>query len=248
MDFNETGRGMVYRHPWELSRTRMLINEWKRYFDELYGKGEKLLRYINIGAGDMFFDDALLKEYGNTEVYADDLGYNTQGQNVLVVGNKHLTNDIDSVDEGILFDYSIMMDSLEYMPDDKECITKLMSRVKPGGYMFFTLPAYTKLFSDHDRHVGNLRRYDKKQFEKMLSEIDGLEIVLSRHFYFSLFMVRLIQVLTKAKIDPEQKVTTGWKHKETGLFTGIVKSVLNLDYLIGRRLPGLSLMIVCKRK
>ncbi|SCX02672.1 hypothetical protein SAMN02910339_00437 [Lachnospiraceae bacterium YSD2013] len=248
MDFNETGRGMVYRHPWELSRTRMLINEWKRYFDELYGKGEKLLRYINIGAGDMFFDDALLKEYGNTEVYADDMGYNTQGQNVLVVGNKHLTNDIDSVDEGVLFDYSIMMDSLEYMPDDKECITKLMSRVKPGGYMFFTLPAYTKLFSDHDRHVGNLRRYDKKQFEKMLSEIDGLEIVLSRHFYFLLFMVRLIQVLTKAKIDPEQKVTTSWKHKETGLFTGVVKSVLNLDYIIGRHLPGLSLMIVCKRK
>ena len=85
----------------------MLINEWKRYFDELYGKGEKLLRYINIGAGDMFFDDALLEEYRNTEVYADDLGYNTNGRKVLVAGNKYLTNDIDSVDEDILFDYSI---------------------------------------------------------------------------------------------------------------------------------------------
>ena len=239
---------MLHRHPWELSRTRMLIAEWERYIDKLYGNGEKCLRYVNIGAGDMFFDDNLLQEYRNTEVYADDLGYDTEGQAVLTVGKKHLTNDIDSVDADITFDYSIMMDSLEYMRDDREYITKLMSRVKSGGYMFFTLPAYTKLFSDHDRHVGNLRRYDRKAIERLISEIDGLEIVFSRHFYYSLYLVRRFQVLTKAKIDPDQKVTTGWKHKETGLVTKLVEGILNIDYLLGKHLPGLSLMIVCKRK
>ena len=114
--------------------------------------------------------------------------------------------------------------------------------------MFFSIPAYTSLFSDHDVHVGNLRRYNRKDIEKLFSDIDGLEIVYSRHFYFSLYLVRLFQVLTKIKIDPEQKVTTGWKFKEDGWITRVVKGVLNFDYLIGRYLPGLSLMIVCVRK
>ena len=141
-----------------------------------------------------------------------------------------------------------MMDSLEYFPDDEGMVRDLVSRVKSGGYLFFTLPAYTKLFSDHDIHVGNLKRYDRKAAEKMFAEIDGIEIVYSRHFYFSLYLVRLFQVLTKAKIDPDQKVTTGWKHRETSLMTRLVKGVLNLDYALGRHFPGLSLMIVCKRK
>ena len=248
MDYNEIGKGMVNRHPWELSRTEMIIGEWKRYIDKLRSEGKSSYDYVNIGAGDMYFDDALMKSQKGTSVYAVDLGYDTKGEKVLNEGGKHLTNDIDSIDDGIRFDFSIMMDSLEYMPDDREYITKLAKRVKSGGYMFFTLPAYKKLFSDHDIHVGNLRRYDRKEIEKLIRGMDGIEIVYSRHFYFSLYLVRLFQVITKAPIDPEQKVTTGWNYKETSIMTMLVKGILNLDYRLGRFLPGLSLMIVCRKK
>ena len=248
MDYNEIKLGMVNRHPWELSRTQMLLKEWKRYLDKIAAETDGTLKYVNVGAGDMFFDDILLEKYPNTELYADDLGYDTKGEPYITEGKKHLTNDLDSLDESLLFDWSMMMDSLEYMPNDKAYVTKLMNRVKPGGYLFFTLPAYMKLFSDHDRHVGNLRRYDRKKTEELFSSIDGLEVVYSRHFYFSLYLVRLFQVLTKAPIDPDQKVTTGWKHKENSLVTKLVKGVLNLDYRLGKHFPGLSLMIICRRK
>ena len=147
-----------------------------------------------------------------------------------------------------MFDYSVMMDSLEYFPDDRAYIEKLVSRVKPGGYMFFSLPAYSKLYSDHDRHVGNLRRYDPEETKALISGIDGLEVVYSRHFYFFLYLVRLFQVKTHAKIDPDRKITTGWKHSEKSLITRVAKGLLDLDYRLGRHLPGLSLMMVCKRK
>lgn len=248
MDINETRRGMINRHPWELSRTQMLIKEWKRFINNLYRGDGQYFKYVNVGAGDLYFDDLLMNTYNNVEVYAVDIGYDTQGKREISKKNKHLTNDINSIDENVLFDFSVMMDSLEYMQDDREYISKLMLRVRRGGYMFFTIPAYTSLFSDHDVHVGNLRRYNRKDIEKLFSDIDGLEIVYSRHFYFSLYLVRLFQVLTKIKIDPEQKVTTGWKFKEDGWITRVVKGVLNFDYLIGRYLPGLSLMIVCVRK
>ena len=248
MDYNEIGKGMVNRHPWELSRTGVIIREWKKYLDELHKNSAGALKYINIGAGDMYFDEALLDLYKDDILYAADLGYDTQGQNVLEKEGRFLTHSLSDIDDNILFDYAIMMDSLEYFPDDEGMVRDLVARVKSGGYLFFTLPAYTKLFSDHDIHVGNLKRYDRKAAEKMFAGIDDIELVYSRHFYFSLYLVRLFQVLTKAKIDPDQKVTTGWKHRETSLMTGLVKGVLNLDYALGRHFPGLSLMMVCKRK
>ncbi|MBP5763359.1 MAG: hypothetical protein J6W48_10335, partial [Lachnospiraceae bacterium] len=118
----------------------------------------------------------------------------------------------------------------------------------PGGYMFFTLPAYTKLFSDHDRHVGNLRRYDKADAIEFFSGMEGLEVVYSRYFYFSLYLVRLFQVKLHTRIDPDQKITTGWKHSENSLATRIVKGFLDLDYRLGKHLPGLSLMVICQKK
>ena len=248
MDFNEIGKGMVNRHPWELSRTHVLTKEWKKYLDMMHGKSGMPLKYINIGAGDMYFDEVLLDMYRNDSLYAADLGYDTKGHKVLNQGRINLTHNLSDVDEGVTFDYAIMMDSLEYFPDDEAMVRSLASRVKRGGYLFFTLPAYTKLFSDHDRHVGNLKRYDRKVTEEMFARIGEIEMVFSRHFYFSLYLVRLFQVLTKAKIDPELKVTTGWTHKENSLITRIVKGILNLDYTLGRHFPGLSLMVICKRK
>lgn len=111
------------------------------------------------------------------------------------------------------------------------------------------------MFSEHDRIVGNLRRYDTKSFDKILKEIPELEKVESYYFYLSLFIVRLLQKVLHLPIDPEHKVTTGWEHSENGLLTKFVAGCLNLDFnihkylaKIGIRLPGLSLLVICRKK
>ena len=187
MDQNEVGKGMVYRHPWELSRTGMVIKEWDRFIESLRKGGSDVLKCVNVGAGDMYFDDIYLQKHPNTEVYAVDIGYDLRDDETEDKGSRHLARYIDNFadTEDGLFDYSVMMDSLEYFPDDRAYLEKLVSRVKPGGYMFFSLPAYSKLYSDHDRHVGNLRRYDPEETKALISGIDGLEVVYSRHFYFN---------------------------------------------------------------
>lgn len=70
MDINETKRGMINRHPWELSRTQMLIKEWKRFINNLYRGDGQYFKYVNVGAGDLYFDDLLMNTYNNVEVYA----------------------------------------------------------------------------------------------------------------------------------------------------------------------------------
>ncbi|MBP1584537.1 MAG: hypothetical protein ILP17_02460 [Lachnospiraceae bacterium] len=240
---------MKYRHPWELSRTKMLIGEWKRYINSLGDGRSDKIKCVNVGAGDLFFDDAYIDSDDRIEVYAVDIGYDIKDDEIITRGSKHLTRFIDNYtcyQEGS-FDYSVMMDSLEYFRDDREYVTKLASAIRSGGYMFFTLPAYRKLFSAHDMHVGNLRRYDKNEADEFFSSIDGVKVVCSRYFYFSLYLARLFQVKTKARIDPDQKITTGWRHSEKSLITRTVKGLLDLDYRIGKHLPGLSLMVICKK-
>lgn len=152
------------------------------------------------------------------------------------------------------FDYAIMMDSLEYMENDLEYLNWLIQKVRRGGYIFFTLPAFEFMKSEHDEIVGNLRRYDKKSFANLIGEVEGLTIEKMHYFYTTLLFVRIVQKVLRIRIDPGHKVTTGWKYKQSSFQTMLVKQFLNFDYKIncimshiGIGMPGLSLMVVCKR-
>lgn len=242
MDINEVTGKRINRHPWELSRTGCVIRELLPYVADAR-------RYINIGAGDRFFDHVLLRQLPTLEVHAVDIGYRE-----LTAGNKreHLYRALEDVPQPV--DFALMMDSLEYMEDDLTYVRNLSSRVRPGGYLAFTLPAFSFLFSEHDVIVKNLRRYDRKPFHALLRDAGGLTVVREHYFYTSLFLVRLAQKLLKLQIDPEHKVTTGWNYRRRHPVTLLVQAVLDLDYAIHRLLaqrgillPGLSLFIICRK-
>lgn len=249
MDLNEVTGEVLNRHPWELSRTECVLNALSKYMDRQHKKQTRK-RYINIGAGDLYFDRALLAKYKKDEVYAVDIGYEDLVSEEKNIHKYHYLEEI----EVQRFDYAIMMDSLEYMEDDVDYVTKVSSRLCKGGYFFFTLPAFPVLFSDHDVNVRNLRRYSRKSFFEVVHRVPGLKIIEDYNFYTSLFIVRFIQKFLHLPIDKKHKVTTGWRFNEKGLITRFVKGCLNLDYAVNRtlskigiRLPGLSMLVVCKK-
>lgn len=249
MDLNETTEEVLYRHPWELSRTQCILKVLSGYIDKLEGKGRHA-EYINVGAGDLYFDKELLKKYSGSHVYAVDTAYKDMESEDKRIHKYHYLEDI----EVKAVDYSLMMDSLEYMEDDVEYVRKMARRIKKGGFFFFTLPAHPFLFSDHDRNVKNLRRYSRKSFSEVLQKVPELEKTEDFNFYTSLFTVRLTQKILHLPIDPEHKVTAYWKYSKKNLLTFIPAACLSLDFKfnrmlskIGIRLPGLSMLVVCKR-
>lgn len=58
MNLNETTEEVLYRHPWELSRTQCILKVLFGYIDKLEGKGRHA-EYINVGAGNLYFDKEL---------------------------------------------------------------------------------------------------------------------------------------------------------------------------------------------
>lgn len=249
MDLNEVTGEVLNRHPWELSRTRCVLNAFSKHLDRQH-KNQTPKRYINIGAGDLYFDRALLAKYKNDEVYAVDLAYKDLVSEDKNIHKYHYLEEI----EIRKFNYAIMMHSLEYMEDDVDYVTKVSSRLCKGGYFFFTLPAFPALFSEHDVNVHNLRRYSRASFFEVIQRVSGLKIIEDYNFYTSLFFIRFIQKSLHLPIDKEHKVTTGWRFKEKSLITGFVTGFLNLDFAVNRKLSkigirpsGLSMLVVCRK-
>ena len=221
MDINEKKGTDFHRHPWELSRTKSVMKELLHFIDN-----DKVSKYLNIGAGDLYFDECWGNMHGQKHrVYAVDIGYIKEEK----CNNIYKYRTLESVNEAN-FDYAIMMDSLEYMTDDISYIKSLTNKIIDGGKIILTLPAYSSLYSKHDEIVGNLRRYSFSDFKKCIRSIDGLIIEDWHYFYFSLLCVRFIQKLFKYNIDTSHKVTTGWKYSEKSPLTSIVTCVLNIDY------------------
>ncbi|MCL2253636.1 MAG: class I SAM-dependent methyltransferase [Lachnospiraceae bacterium] len=248
MDLNET-KGVIFnRHPWELSRTKSFIKIIKPYLTNMHKEKAKL-KYINIGAGDLYFDQVLGEQFPNDEVHAVDIAYAEIGKD----GNVTKYHYLSQVNE--MFDYAIMMDSLEYIEDDAAFLNQMVSKTIDGGYFFFTLPAYPFLFSGYDILIKNLRRYSRKTFRETIAKVPGLEIVKTYHFYTLLFVLRVWEKIKKQKYDPEEYLTASWKYQEKGFVTQFLKTCLNVDFAInkflskiGIRLPGLSLLAICSVK
>lgn len=251
MDLRERdgeGSGVKNRHPWELSRTGKVLQVFGKYLDDAQTGSRR--RYVNVGAGDLYFDRHLLKRYKKDVAYAVDLEYDESVPDYPRVRKFHY---LEEVPDGM--DYGIMMDSLEYMPDDTAYVEALSKKVKSGGYLFFTLPAIPSIFSEYDHIVKNLRRYDRKGFESLAAKVPGLKIMESHYFYTSLFLVRYLQVRLKLPIDKNRNVTSHWKFSERGFITWCIVKILDADFWINRTLskigitlPGLSLLVVCRKQ
>ena len=249
MDINETSKGMENRHPWELSRAKCVLEAMEPYLRKLHKAGG--VKYLNVGAGDLYFDRILMRKYSKDTVYAVDVGYkNKETENNRI----HKFNTLEEISENN-FDFVVMMDLLEYLEDEAEYIRQLSEKIKPGGYLFLTATAFQKLYSAHDIHVKALRRYDRKSFAEIIRQVPKTQKVEAHYFYFSLFCVRAAQVGLHLPIDPKEKITTGWRYKEESLITKLIVGFLNIDFKIGHFLgrhgiclPGLSLWVVCQKK
>jgi len=246
MDINETSDIPINRHPWELSRTGCVIKAIRPYLDEMR-KAKAALSYINVGAGDCYFDQTLLKAYPQDMCHAVDIGYKELAQ----AGNIRKYHRLEQV-TGVL-EWALMMDSLEYIEDDVAFLNTMLPQIADGGYFFFTLPACPFLFSDYDLLIKNLRRYSRGSFRKVVEQVPGLKIVRSHNFYTLLFIIRLLEKICRKTYDPEQYLTVMWQHKEESLKSRCLTALLNMDFFInktlakvGIRLPGLSMLVVCE--
>ena len=229
----------VYQHPWKLSRGDCVLKQLKN---------KNLRNIADIGVNDMFYTKKA-KSFASKKVYAVDVFFPEDGakkDDIICV------NDIEKLPNGE-FDAIIMMDVLEHIDNDKKFFDTAVNKLKSGATILITVPAWQFLFSAHDKKCRHYRRYDRKQLLKLFEHND-IKVERCHYFYTSLFFARLVCLLFK-KNKFKGNESGSWKYGEKNIITSVIRTILNLDYLVGKtldmlglHLPGLSLIAVCRKK
>jgi SAM-dependent methyltransferase len=229
---------IIFQHPWKLSRGVCVLKHLK----------DKNLRNIaDIGVNDMYYTKKI-KTFADGNIYAVDVFF---PENQQIIDDIICVNNIEKLPDNEL-DCIIMMDVLEHIENDKAFFDAAVNKLKNGGIMLITVPAWQFLFSAHDVKMLHFRRYNRKQLCGLINRED-INLLKCHYFYTSLFLARLAFIQKKEKFCGNN--TAGWKYSENHIITVVIKTILNIDFWInkildkiGIRLTGLSLFAVCRKK
>ena len=144
------------------------------------------------------------------------------------------------------FDLIAALDVIEHVDDDEASLSALAGRLRPGGWVLITVPAYPFLWSGHDVNHHHKRRYVKGQLVALACEV-GLRPVFTSYYNSLLFPLIALARLFHKSLRSDGVDDVGATPKSlNGLFQAIFASE---RHLVGRLpLPaGVSLLMLAQK-
>ncbi len=135
---------------------------------------------------------AMLDHFGKLHAFEPDPEARTVAQ------SKHvITIEAGGLPDGVPenfkdLDLICAFDVLEHIDDDHAAATALFERLRDGGGLVVTVPAFAWLWSRHDDAVQHKRRYTRKRLVTVLQNA-GFEI--ARCSYFNTLLFPLVAVI-----------------------------------------------------
>jgi 2-polyprenyl-3-methyl-5-hydroxy-6-metoxy-1,4-benzoquinol methylase len=132
------------------------------------------------------------------------------------------------------FDVVTAFDVIEHIEDDHQAVRELFRVTRPGGIVFVTVPAFTKLWSKHDVINHHFRRYDRGQLRQLFLQE---EIIRSGYFnFFLLPPIAAARAFSKSTQDANQadldEIKSDFDRNQSKLISGILEKVLRFEAAI----------------
>ncbi len=188
MDYRDYQAGATknfFYHRAKIQFIEVLLNKVKR---------EGRLKILNIGAG-TGDDLPVINKFG--EIYVIDI--NSNALELIpqkLIFEKKVCDACHLPYPDNFFDLAVAFDVLEHIENDALAINEIYRVLKSGGFFIFTVPAFSFLYSSHDRALNHFRRYDKETIKILLSRFKSVELGF---WIFSLFLPVAIQRILKRK-------------------------------------------------
>lgn len=178
----ERFRELEKTHFWFLSRREIFFDVLDRELPR--SEGLSVLE-IGCGAGGMLVP---LQRYGEVHGMDIDVEYlrycKERGFPNVIAGSGHDLPFADASHELVA-----LFDCLEHIPDEGRALREILRVVKPGGHVFFSVPAYEWLWSNNDDIAHHQRRYTRRRLVRALRDA-GFEV--RRASYFNALLLPLI--------------------------------------------------------
>ena len=145
------------------------------------------------------------------------------------------------------FDLITLLDVLEHLENDFETLQQLKEKLKLGGRILITAPAYMHLWSGHDVVHHHKRRYLKKHLQELLTG-SGLQIDYLSYYNTLLYpLVAVKRLLSRV----ENSTPSGDMKPLPPFLNNMLLQIFSLEkYWIGKlNIPfGVSLVALAQRK
>ncbi len=95
------------------------------------------------------------------------------------------------------FDLMALLDVLEHVEADRESLAVLRERLKPGGFLLLTVPAYMWLWSGHDEVNHHVRRYTRRE---LVAKVRAAGLAVHHATYFNTWLlppIAAVRVLSR---------------------------------------------------
>lgn len=248
MDIRETGdfTADIQRHFWETARL-----EFVKKLICISGKIPQTI--IDIGCGDAFVLQSLAQYLPETAFTGIDTALTDEmicriNQRAVNCKNISLYRKMPERKEQNI-DMILLLDVLEHIENEEDFLRSLHNVMHSGSKIIITVPAFQKLFTDHDRFLKHFRRYNRKSLLNVL-ENSGFQVSYSGYIFCSLLPFRVMQKLLRIKSSGRDNLRAG--NKFLNRIAGII---LKIDaavtfYLSCRKIyiPGLSCFAVAALK
>lgn len=247
MDLRERTPGAspapTVRHPWEAARAAFLI-------ERLRGVVAMGSRVLDVGSGDAWLA-AELRHATGCDITCWDAHFSDQDEEAVRARGLQTTR---TAPRGP-FDVALLLDVLEHAEDDRALLRTVVERVRPGGAVLVSVPAWPALFSAHDRALHHHRRYTPADCRALLRG-QGLIIEVSGGLFHSLLLPRALAALFERVGLAKAMGSPGighWRHGRlvTEAVTAALRAEQRLSALAAHRqldVPGLSYFALCSRR
>lgn len=143
------------------------------------------------------------------------------------------------------FDLVVLTDVLEHIDDDSGSLRALYARLKPGGRLLITVPAFPFMWSHHDETHHHKRRYRRQNLVDVVSGA-GFSVNFVSYYNVLLFpIVAGVRVLRKSAKNGSEQLTT-----PPEIFNRLLGALFSSErHVLGHvSLPfGVSLILLAQR-
>ncbi len=160
-------------------------NAWLRWevVSRLLPPADPRLTVLELGCGQGGFAARLAQRFSYLGVEPDPQSYALARQRLAATGGtgEVRRGDLSLVGPHETFHLVCAFEVIEHIEHDVDALRDWASRLRPGGTLLLSTPAWQKRFAAADEMAGHFRRYDPPVLEALLRDV-GLVDVKVMHF------------------------------------------------------------------
>ena len=141
----------------------------------------------------------------------------------------------------LLFDSIFSCNVLEHIKNDQEVISNLYNNIRNDGLLFLYVPAFQFLYSEMDKKVGHVRRYEKKELIRKVKK-SGFKIVYCNYAdsigFFASIIIKFLGYDTNKGIGSKKSLI---------FYNKIVGISFFLDKLGLNKILGKNIVLLAKK-